>query len=61
MSDNSSIMKQELVVGWRILCVDCGVNCDLHACYNDSDDECNHEFLLCSECIKKRQEESANE
>lgn len=28
---------------------------------NDSDDECNHEFLLCSECIKKRQEESANE
>lgn len=54
-------MKQELVVGWRIICVDCGVNCDLHACYNNSDDECDHEFLLCTECIKKRKEESANE
>jgi len=54
-------MKQELVVGWRILCVDCGSSCDLHGCYNDSDEECDHEFLLCSECIKKRQGENANE
>lgn len=52
-----------LTVGWRILCADCGSNCDLHACFVDCEHgdtehgECNNEnLLLCSECIEKREE-----
>lgn len=61
-------MQNKLIVGWRVLCADCGVNCDLHHCYVDSEcelhdesleDECRNEgTLLCSECITKREEEN---
>lgn len=50
-----------LLVGWRLICHDCGSNCDLHHCYVDCDHgeeiegECENEgFDLCGKCIEKR-------
>lgn len=58
-----------LTVGWRLLCYDCGSNCDLHHCYtecdcdidHDGEGECTHEGIdLCGLCIEIREGNNAN-
>lgn len=46
----------ELLVGWRILCADCGSSADLHQCFiNETEQDEGKGIKLCKDCIKDRE------
>lgn len=51
-------MPKEFTESFRIICADCGINCDLSHCYEDIETEDGtsfRDFALCRQCINVRE------